>query len=243
MTRIAGVPKRQAGPFVRMTYWMARRKTKQISGGRALGLEPIELYAHTPRLLFGYGMLEQSSAAKPRVEERLRSLAVLKSAVMQGCEFCQDIGSHEARRASVSDEQLRDLYRYQESEHFDETECLVLDLAVGMTLTPVQVSDELIAALRARFDDAQLVELVHVVALENLRSRFNAAFGIGAAGFSEGQVCARMEPGGASVTQGASSLAEVGARATAGQTALRRLAWVTPSDHEGLSSRSHRGDR
>jgi 4-carboxymuconolactone decarboxylase len=62
-----------------------------------------------------------------------------------------------------------------------------------MTVTPVQVSDELMAALRERFDDAQLVELVHMVALENLRSRFNAAFGIGAAGFSEGQVCARME--------------------------------------------------
>jgi AhpD family alkylhydroperoxidase len=201
MTRIAGVPKRKAGPFVRMTYWTARRKIKQITAGRELGMEPIEIYAHAPRLLFGYGLLEQSSASKPRVEEHLRSLAVLKSAVMQGCEFCQDIGSHEARRASVSDEQLRELYRYRESEHFDETERLVLDLAVGMTVTPVQVSDDLIAALRERFEDRQLVELVHMVALENLRSRFNAAFGIGAAGFSEGQVCARLEPAEANVAQ------------------------------------------
>jgi AhpD family alkylhydroperoxidase len=193
MTRIAGVPKRKAGPFVRVTYWMARRKTRQITGGRELGLEPIEIYAHAPRLLFGYGLLEQSSASRPRVDEHLRSLVVLKSAVMQGCEFCQDIGSHEARRASVSDEQLRELHRYRESEHFDETERLVLDLASGMTLTPVAVGDELLAALRERFDDRQVVELVHMIALENLRSRFNAAFGIGAAGFSEGQVCARLE--------------------------------------------------
>jgi AhpD family alkylhydroperoxidase len=192
MTRIAGVPKRKAGPFVRVVYGMARRKMKQITG-QELGLEPIEIYAHTPRLLFGYGMLEQSVASKPRVEQHLRSLAVLKAAVMQGCEFCQDIGSHEARRASASDEQLLDLYRYRESEHFDETERLVLDLAVGMTVTPVQVSDELIASLRERFDDAQVVELVNLVALENLRSRFNGAFAIGAAGFSEGQVCARIE--------------------------------------------------
>jgi AhpD family alkylhydroperoxidase len=211
MTRIAGVPKRKAGPFVRMTYWMARRKVKQIAGGRELGLEPIEVYAHAPRLLFGYGMLEQSSASKPRVDEHLRSLAVLKSAVMQGCEFCQDIGSHEARRASVSDEQIADLYRYRESEHFDETERLVLELAVGMTATPVAVSDELMAALRERFEDRQVVELAHMVALENLRSRFNAAFGIGAAGFSEGQACARMEPAQASAAQGGSPLAGVGA--------------------------------
>jgi AhpD family alkylhydroperoxidase len=194
MTRIEGVPRSKAGPLVRLVYRMARRKSKEIAGaGRELRIEPIEIYAHVPRLLLGYGMLEQSVASKPRVDEHLRALAVLKSAVMQGCEFCQDIGSHEARRASVSDEQLLELYRYRDSEHFDEAERLVLDLAAGMTATPVQVSDELFAALRARFDERQLVELVNLIALENLRSRFNAAFGIGAAGFSEGQVCARIE--------------------------------------------------
>ncbi len=194
MTRIEGVPRSKAGPLVRLVYRMARRKSRQIAGSNGeLRIEPIEIYAHAPRLLLGYGMLEQSVASKPRVDEHLRALAVLKSAVMQGCEFCRDIGSHEARRASVSDEQLLDLYRYRDSDHFDETERLVLDLAVGMTATPVQVSDELFAALRARFEDAQLVELVNLVALENLRSRFNAAFAIGAAGFSAGRVCARIE--------------------------------------------------
>jgi AhpD family alkylhydroperoxidase len=194
MSRIEGVPRSKAGPLVRVIYSMAQRKLKQISGRDvALGMEPLEIYAHTPRLLVGYGMLEQSVASKPRVEEHLRSLGVLKAAVMQGCEFCQDIGSHEARRANVSDEQLLDLYRYRESEHFDETERLVLDLAAGMTVTPVAVSDELMSALRERFDDAQVVELVNLFALENLRSRFNGAFAIGSAGFSEGQVCARIE--------------------------------------------------
>lgn len=194
MPRIDGVPRSKAGPLVRLVYRMARRRTKAIAGADSeLSIEPIGIYAHVPRLLLGYGMLEQSVASKPRVDEHLRALAVLKSAVMQGCEFCQDIGSQEARRASVSDEQLLELYRYRDSDHFDETERLVLDLAAGMTVTPVNVTDERFAALRDRFDDAQLVELVNLVALENLRSRFNAAFAIGAAGFSEGRVCARIE--------------------------------------------------
>jgi hypothetical protein len=38
-------------------------------------------------------------------------------------------------------------------------------------------------------DDAQLVELTNVIAMENLRGRFNLALGIGAAGFSEGLTC------------------------------------------------------
>ena len=35
-----------------------------------------------------------------------------------------------------------------------------------------------------------LVKLTHVIALENMRGRFNLALDIGAAGFSEGMVCA-----------------------------------------------------
>ncbi len=208
MTRLAGVPRENAGPFVRLVYRIARSKAKELTGQGERSLEPIQIFAHAPRLLFGYGALEQSFASKPRLDEHLRALVTLKSAVMQGCEFCRDIGSQEARRSGVSDEQLLDLHRYRESERFDARERLVLDLAVGMTETPVQVSDDLFAALREQFDDAELVELVGLVALENLRSRFNGAFAIGAAGFSEGAVCARME---AATVEPRRNLAAVGA--------------------------------
>ena len=43
----------------------------------------------------------------------------------------------------------------------------------------------------------QLVELTNVIALENMRARFNGAFGLGAAGFSEGMVVRAPEPAGA----------------------------------------------
>jgi hypothetical protein len=66
----------------------------------------------------------------------------------------------------------------------------VLDYAVGMSGTPGEVSDALFAEMRKHFDDAQLVELTHLIALENMRGRFNLALGIGAAGFSEGMLCA-----------------------------------------------------
>jgi alkylhydroperoxidase family enzyme len=66
---------------------------------------------------------------------------------------------------------------------------VVLDYAVGMCSTPADVSDELFAALRAHFSDAQIIELTHVVALENMRGRFYRALGIGSAGYSDGMVC------------------------------------------------------
>jgi hypothetical protein len=42
--------------------------------------------------------------------------------------------------------------------------------------------------MKACFSDKQLVELTALLTLVNL-DRFNAAFGIGSAGFSEGMVC------------------------------------------------------
>ncbi len=193
MSRIEGVPPARAGALVRSIYFMARREVRRMTGREDLLPGDIPLRAHRPALLLGYGALERGVAHRPRVPERLRALVALKSAVMQGCEMCRDIGSQQALAAGVTQEQLIELHRYEQSACFDDTERLVLDLAVGMTLTPVRVGDGLIGSLRERFDDAQLVELVNLIAVENLRSRFNAAFGLPALGFNEGAVCARME--------------------------------------------------
>ncbi len=59
-----------------------------------------------------------------------------------------------------------------------------------MTHTPVDVPDSLFDQLKARFNPAQLVELTAAIAWENYRARFNHAFGIESANFSEGAVCA-----------------------------------------------------
>ncbi len=58
-----------------------------------------------------------------------------------------------------------------------------------MTQTPVEVSDELFAALRQHFNEAQMVELTAAIAWENYRARFNHAFGVEAQGFSNGAYC------------------------------------------------------
>jgi 4-carboxymuconolactone decarboxylase len=195
MSRIAGVQPGQAGPPTRLVLALARRKTRQLTG-RATEqmIGPLEAYARIPRLLVGYGMLEEATAKLDRFPERLKVLAELKAATMTSCEYCIDIGSQIARLAGLSDEQLLALPRYRESDQFDALEKLVLDYAVGMSRTPVDVSDELFGELRRAFDEVQLVELTNAIALENMRGRFNLALGFGSAGFSDGMVCAVAEP-------------------------------------------------
>jgi len=81
------------------------------------------------------------------------------------------------------------LQDYASSPAFSDLERLVLEYAVAMTATPVDVPDELFASLRARLDEGQIVEITAAIAWENYRARFNHALEIGAQGFSEGAVC------------------------------------------------------
>jgi len=108
MSRIDGVPSSTAGPLVKLVFRVARRKTARLTARETERMiEPLQMYAHAPRLMFGYGMLEDATAKLHGVDERLKLLAELKAATLTQCEYCIDIGSQIARRAGISDEQLR----------------------------------------------------------------------------------------------------------------------------------------
>jgi AhpD family alkylhydroperoxidase len=195
MARIERVSKSDAGLRAKLAYFFTRRQLARLTGREPEDIiEPLELYAHTPGLMFAYGKLEGASAQQERVDWRLKVLAGLKAATLTHCEFCIDLGSQVARLSGLSDEQLLALPHYRETDLFTNLEKLVLDYATGMSRTPVEVPDSLFARLREHFDEAQLVELTSAIALENMRGRFNLALGVGAAGFSEGMVCAVPVP-------------------------------------------------
>jgi AhpD family alkylhydroperoxidase len=191
MTRVTGLTGRQAPVVMRVTQWIARREAYKLTRRRtARPIEPLEVHSHVPKVLLGYMMLELGSSKARRVDHRLKDLVVLKTATLAQCEYCIDISSSIAQLAGISEAQLLALPHYRDSDCFSDLEKLVLDYAVAISRTPVAVSDQLFAELRQHFDEAQIVELTQVIALENMRARFNAALKIGAAGFTDGMVCA-----------------------------------------------------
>jgi 4-carboxymuconolactone decarboxylase len=192
--RITGRPSEKSGPLLRLIARVARRKTKQLTGRETERMiEPMSAYALLPRLLLGYGALEDATSKLHNMPERAKTLAELKAATLTNCEYCIDIGSQIARRVGLSDDELLALPRYRESELFSDLEKLAIDYAVGMSRTPVDVPEELFARLQEHFDETQIVELTNAIAIENMRGRFNLALGIGSADFSEGMVCAVPE--------------------------------------------------
>jgi alkylhydroperoxidase family enzyme len=191
MARIQGVPPDQARLKVRLVYSFMRKGMKKLTGREAAhgsGIEPVEIWAHQPKMMSGMGKFQQAVRKANTVDERLKYLVELKGAQMIGCEYCVDLGSQICRESGFSDAELLALPHYRDSELFTEREKLALDYTVGVMRTPVEVTDELFARLKGHFNDEQLVEITALLTVVNLY-RFNAAFGIGSAGFFEGTVC------------------------------------------------------
>ena len=189
--RLSDNPASRPGLYARIAFFFTRRSLERLTGVRHSGaVEPLELYARTPSLLRGYAALERASAKRGSLGRRYQALAELRAATMTGCEFCIDMGSQISRQWGLSDAEILALAEYRISPLFSEVDRLVLDYAGAMSRTPVEVSDELFNTLHATFNAVELVELTHHVALENMRGRFNHAFAIGSAGFSNGRACA-----------------------------------------------------
>lgn len=130
-----------------------------------------------------------------KVDPKLKDLAELKTAGLVSCEFCLDIGSALATSSGVTEQQIRDLPRYQDSAAYSEVEKLVIAFAEAMTRTPA-VGDGL-ADLRRRLSEhltgTQIVELAMTVAWENQRARLNQSLGVRPTGMADGMACAVPE--------------------------------------------------
>lgn len=74
--------------------------------------------------------------------------------------------------------------RWRESDAFTPLERDVLEYAEAMSNTPPTVTDELSARLLDTLGAPALVELTAFIALANMATRSNTAFGIESQGFS-----------------------------------------------------------
>jgi alkylhydroperoxidase family enzyme len=148
--------------------------------------DPVAALGHNVPVGRSDGILELQADRWHQLDQRLKDLAVMAAAGRIGCSWCPGFGYWgTTMNLQVPAEKVRAVPDWWDSEVFTELERLVLGYAEAMTATPPAVTDELVAQLREHLTAAQLVELTTVVAVENLRSRINAALGRTAQGFKD----------------------------------------------------------
>lgn len=165
-------------PLVRLAEAYSRRTYGQV-------LEPGLAMLHNRRVLTAMVANENKIARWRTVDDTTKALAVLAAAAEIGCSWCLDFGYWESSNRGVDPAKLRSINEWQTAPIYSDDERAAIGYAVAMTQTPPEVSDEMVADLRRRFSDAQLVELTAIIAQENNRSRINLAFGLTSQGFRD----------------------------------------------------------
>src|SRR6476646_12109023 len=69
-----------SGLFTRIVYALTKRKLGRV-------VMPVQVTAHHPAILWGYGQMEQSLLSSHRVDGALKELATLRVATLVGCLF------------------------------------------------------------------------------------------------------------------------------------------------------------
>ena len=165
-------------PLYRLAEWYSRRSWGVVA-------DPLAAMGHNPRVLLTNARFETSLARWKRLDPTIKALAVMASAASIGCSWCVDFGYWVSTNDGVDPVKLRDVPRWRDSDVYTDLERQVMAYAEAATATPLEVTDAMVAELRRHLDDAELVELTMMVAVENVRSRFNSALGLTSQGFTD----------------------------------------------------------
>ena len=177
MARISLNPPRTLG--YRLGSLFARRRYGVMPDpGAAIG--------HNMQVGRSYAIFEMQVERWRQLDRERKDLAVMAVAAAIGCAWCMDFGYWETTVShAVPAEKIRDTANWRDSKVFSDLELLVMEYAEAMTATPPRVTDTMAEALLGHLNEAQLVELTAIIAVENLRSRINSALGLTAQGFKD----------------------------------------------------------
>lgn len=107
----------------------------------------------------------------------LRALVELRVSQINGCVYCTDLHSREARSLGESQQRLDSLPVWKESPFFDAREKAALTWAESLTLIPQTHACEMdYQAVCKHFSDTEVVEISIAVSLANFWNRMAGGF-------------------------------------------------------------------
>ncbi len=125
-----------------------------------------------PLLDFGDAVHHQSGLEQPMIE-----LVLLRVSQINGCAYCIDMHSKDARAGGETEQRLYLVAGWREASLYSERERAALAWAEAVTkLGEHGVSDEVYEQAHAVFSEQELVNLTLVVGLINTWNRLNVSF-------------------------------------------------------------------
>jgi AhpD family alkylhydroperoxidase len=125
------------------------------------------------RAMFGL----ESYLRKTDLEHSLLHLIKFRVSQLNGCAYCLDMHSKDARALGETEQRLYCLPAWRETSFFTDRERAALEWAEQLTLIAGnEVSDELYERVRKQFDEKELVDLTLAVVAINGWNRLSIGF-------------------------------------------------------------------
>jgi AhpD family alkylhydroperoxidase len=111
------------------------------------------------------------------LESSLIQLVKMRASQMNGCAYCLDMHSKDARAEGESEQRLYLLDAWREAPMYSERERAALELTEAITdIAHGHVEDELYERVKGKFSDEELVALVVAVTAINAWNRLSITF-------------------------------------------------------------------
>ena len=136
----------------------------------------LDFFKANPKAMNTLLGLEQHIASAG-LEKSLVELVRLRASQLNGCAYCIDVHTTDARKAGENDRRLSLLPVWRETGVYSDRERAALAWAEALTLVAdSHVPDEVWVQGRQQFEEAELVNLTLLVTAINAWNRFAIAF-------------------------------------------------------------------
>jgi len=140
----------------------------------------------------GRAMLTLSGEAEASLERPLFELVKIRASQMNGCAYCIDMHTKEARLAGETEQRIYALNAWRETPFFTDRERAALEWTETVTrVGETHVPDEIHERVAAQFDEADLVALTFAVVVINAWNRLAVSFRVPAGSYQPGSVAAQ----------------------------------------------------
>ena len=111
------------------------------------------------------------------LEASLIHLVKMRASQINGCAYCLDMHSKDARRLGETEQRLYLLNAWQESPLYTERERAALAWTDALTLiADTHAPDDVFAEVRGQFNDKELMDLTTLIGMINLWNRLSIGF-------------------------------------------------------------------
>jgi len=136
----------------------------------------IDFYKASPEAIKAMIALEQR-IMKSSLEKPLIELVRLRASQINGCAYCMDMHSADARKAGEDERRLATLGAWRETPFFSERERAALAWTEALTLvSSSHVPDDVWESVQPEFTPEEITDLTLLVVAINGWNRFSIAF-------------------------------------------------------------------